>query len=169
MDKETAYSLMMAVLDDESNPADQNQLNQYLKQHPDLAEEWDALQWVDDLFTYAPMVEPPPLLIEQTLARLPDSRYRRPFVITIFTAALLAGVALIAGITSLTTPALGEAITIVRVLGTAVTATFRTALANNPLWWGYIFIMLSIVALWRYVYVQMVYRPLNAFNEGRSA
>jgi anti-sigma factor RsiW len=62
--------LMMDALDGEITPAERAELNAFLQNHPDLAEEWAMMQTIDTLFWETPALAPEPGFAQRTLAQM---------------------------------------------------------------------------------------------------
>lgn len=163
VDEERIFTLMMDALDDELDEQGSAELVAYLAEHPDLAQEWEAMQWVDNLLVTTPPVAAPDALVAHTLARLPAPRLRRLFLFLGFDALLLVGLLPIVAGLALVRVDLGAVIgtslqelwVFGRVFTTAITATLRSVLATQPQVWAYLAVMLGILVAWRIVYYQM--------------
>lgn len=176
--EERIYDLMMDALDNNLDERGTAELTAYLDKYPDLATEWEAMQWVDDLLITTPPIEAPQLLVEHTLARLPNPRLRRLFAVVGFGLALLAGMITVGAVLAVSSidvgsiigSSLNEFVLFIRVFSVAILATIGTTLRDQPQLWLYLAIMLAVLAVWQMAYSQLLSNrpqpiPVSARNE----
>ena len=89
--EENAYSLMMEALDGELSATGWAELESHLRVRPELAQEWQALQAIDQLFRSTPALSPAADFTQRTLARLPNRRTRLWFVASLYVLLLVVG------------------------------------------------------------------------------
>ena len=162
-EEERIFALMMDALDDEIDETGTAELTAYLADHPALAQEWTAMQWVDNLLVTTPPVEAPHSLVAHTVARLPNLRFRRVFVWAGFGLSLLAGLLTVLVALVLANVDLGAAAgasaaefwMFGRVFTTAINATLLAVLRQTQVW-VYLAGMVGTLVLWRLAYQQML-------------
>lgn len=169
--EEEIYTLMMEALDGELSPAGWQQLHQSLELHPQLAREWSAMQAVDQLFSQAQLITPASHFAPATIAKLPDLKYRRSLLATVYTAVLMAGFAPLIALLWFITPWLLQAgvPTVVSETGQFLSVFFNAfflillnfgeLLRHNPAILGLFMVMVGSISLWSGVYRHLVNQP----------
>lgn len=176
--EEHIYVMMMEALDGELADVDRLELEAHLRARPDLAREWRLLQSIDLLLRQTPPLSPAVGFAERTLARLPHSRQRIWALSTAYVMLLVSGLLPMAAIIwfvttfseTLTRPSLwrGLAQMLAAVLGigqTVVSGLWQVIMAlgrqasEQPGIWGWLFVMIGMVVLWRGVYQQLMQQP----------
>lgn len=84
-------AFMMDALDGTLSANDQHVLTTQLRHYPELAQEWEAMQLVDNLLLAAPMMAPPRHFATQTMACLPNLTMRRTVSAALFTVLFIGG------------------------------------------------------------------------------
>lgn len=175
MHDESIYLRMMEALDGELTEAGRSELEAYLRLRPDLAREWRLLQAVDHLFKETPALSPALDFAQKTAQRLPNLRYRLWTMTSFYLLVLLSGLlpmGLITGLVIWLGPALfspafwsgvGQAVLVLAelfqlVLGAVwqILGAFGEQASQQPALWGWLFVMVGMIALWRGVYQQLM-------------
>ena len=160
MNEQQAFALMMDALDGVLDDAESTKLNQYLSNHPDLANEWEALQSVDLLLRASPPVAAPVNFTERTLARLPNPRARRIFMGFFFLLLLLGSILPIAfgiftysegGFSEISTNLAGT-FQVLRVVLIGVTSSIRSLVITQPMIYAWLATMLLSILVWAQTY-----------------
>ena len=174
MDEEHIYSLMMDALDDELDEQGSAELQTYLAQNPALAQEWQGIRYIDNLLIATPPIMVPVSFAERTLARLPNPRVRRTFILAFFMLLLFLGLAPMLGLAWVAlqsggptmfgsfTTSIGELAQLFVTLTDAVFTTIGTVLTQQPILFGWLALMVGIVAVWYSVYQQLTLQPQPA-------
>lgn len=173
--EDEVMALMMDALDGTLSASDHDILTAQLTHHPDLAQEWEAMQLVDELFSTAPMIAPPPHLAAQTIARLPNLTMRRTVSAAVFTVLFIGGLLPFLLVVGLGLMVLGDGTavyTLLDVLGNfgqfsaVVLGAFGQLLlgmgdylGQNPAVVGIFMVMIGSIFLWSGVYRQLVTQP----------
>lgn len=175
MDEEAIYLLMMEALDGELSDAGRSKLEAHLLLRPDLAREWRLLQAVDHLFKETPALSPALDFAQKTVYRLPNIRYRLWTMSSFYLLVLLSGLlpmAIITGLVVWLGPTLfepafwsgvgqltGVLVDVVRLVWGAIwqlLMAFGEQASQQPALWGWLFVMVGMIALWRGVYEQLM-------------
>jgi anti-sigma factor RsiW len=171
MNEEYIFALMMDALDDELDEHGSAELSAYLAMHPALAQEWEAMLFVDALLRQTPPAPAPANLAARTLARLPNPRHRRIFLAVFYVALLIGGMVPVAGfiwlyaqfgsinIFSILGQSAGELWNLVQVFATAMYSTAVTVVTEQPLVLGWLFLLVGVVGIWMTVYQQLANQP----------
>lgn len=168
-------AFMMDALDGVLSEQDERILTAQLIHYPELAQEWQAMQAIDELFTTAPMAAPPARFAAQTMARLPNLTMRRTVSAAVFTLFFIGGLLPFLFVVGLGVLLLGD--------GTAVSTLFNivgnfgqfsavllgaigqlivgmgNSLGQYPAVMGTIMVMIGSIFLWSGVYRQLVTSP----------
>lgn len=160
MNEQQAFALMMDALDGVLDDSDSAELTRYLEHHPELAQEWDALQSVDLLLRASPPVAAPVNFSERTLARLPNPRARRLFMALFFAMLFLGGMLPIAlGIFTYSQGGFNEIGTnlegtfqVLQVLFVGVTSSLRSLVVTQPVIYAWLATMLLSIVIWAQTY-----------------
>lgn len=175
MNEDQLFSLMADALDGMLSERDQQVLDHHLATRPDLAEEWFAMQQLDQLLRAVPAVSAPVYFAERTLALLPDSRTRRVFVGSTFLILLLLGIVPVWGGVLLYWQMgsgmalvdfgkmLAESWTALQMLGNSFASTIQLTLNTQPYLYGWLFLMLGVIGVWASLYWQLIHqvRPIH--------
>lgn len=166
---EDVYLLMMEALDGELNEEQAEDLARYL-QDPDYAQEWEALQAMDSMFTASPLLAPPPDFAQRTLAALPNRRLRVWVTSVVYLLLFISGLLplVLGGLTFLVfqTNATGGFLSVLTQL-TGVAGTVLSALwlglselvTQQPMVIGWSLVMLGTIYLWGGVFRRVVLQP----------
>ncbi|MCA9941433.1 MAG: hypothetical protein KC418_22490 [Anaerolineales bacterium] len=176
--EERIYEMMMDALDGQLADNDRLELEAHLRARPDLAREWRLLQSVDALLRQTPPLSPAAGFAERTLARLPHSRQRVWALTTAYLILLVAGLLPLGAIIwfvamfgeALVRPSLWRGVAqmlavVLRVGQTALAGMWQVFLAlgqragEQPGMWGWLFVMVGMIVLWRGVYQQVMQQP----------
>lgn len=183
---ERIYAMMMEALDGELTAAGWLELEADLRARPDLAREWRLLQSIDALLRETPALAPAADFVQRTLVRLPDSR-QRVWALAVAYLLLLVGGLLPLGAIIWFVTAFGHALVqpglwrglahtlsaIVNVAQTVLSGLWQVLAAlgrqasEQPGVWGWLFVMLGLVMLWRGVYQQLM-RPSSDWTSERA-
>ena len=175
MNEDQLFSLMTDALDGVIGERDREILEYHLASRPDLAEEWRAMQQIEQLFRAAPTVPAPIYFAERTLALLPDSRVRRVFAGSTFAILLLLGVIPIWGGlllywqmgTGLMFGNFGRIVSeswaTVQMVITTFVSTIELTMNTQPYLYGWLFLMLGVIGVWASLYWQLIHqvRPIE--------
>lgn len=171
-DEDTVYALMMDALDGMLSAAGREQLNQQLAAHPQLAQEWAALQAVDTLFIQSPIISPNIDLTVVTLKRLPNLRIRRWLTGIIYSFVLLSGFipfALIVWLLGSWGLFAAEPVENAAQLAAAflnalaqILTSMGDYLGDQPGVIGWIMVMIGSIVLWGGLFRQLVTDPRTA-------
>lgn len=184
--EEKIYTMMMEALDGELTVADRLELEAHLRARPDLAREWRLLQSIDALLRETPSLAPAADFAQRTLARLPDSRQRVWALTTAYLLLLVSGLLPVAAIIWFVT-AFGEALiqpnlwrglahmlsAVINVAQTVLSGLWQVLAAvgqqasEQPGLWGWLFVMVGMVLLWRGVYQQLM-QPSSEWASERA-
>ncbi|MEM7291676.1 MAG: hypothetical protein AAF412_15120 [Pseudomonadota bacterium] len=160
MNEQQAFALMMDALDGVLDDSESTKLNQYLSNHPDLANEWEALQSVDLLLRASPPVAAPVNFTERTLARLPNPRARRIFMAFFFLMLLLGSILPIAfgiytysegGFSDISANLAGT-FQVLRVLFVGMTSAIQSLVVTQPVVYAWLATMLLSILVWAQTY-----------------
>ena len=178
--EEYMYTLMMDALDGELAEAGQSELDVYLRAHPSLMREWQAMQTIDTLFRQTPALEPVAGFVQRTINMLPNHQARQRVIGVIYLMLLLSGILpLLLGVWVvnrvggvLADPAMlgstGQVIVYgLQVAGALFRALFSGAgelLVQQPAVWGWLLVMGGVVFLWSGVYRQLLNQPRQISN-----
>ena len=166
---EDVYLLMMEALDGELNDEQAEDLARYL-QDPDYAQEWEALQAVELMFTASPLLVPAPNFAKRTLAALPNRRLRVWVTSIVYLLLFMSGLVplVLGGLTLFVfqTNASGGFLSVLTQL-TAVAGTVIGALflglgefvTQQPMAIGWLLVMLGTISLWGGVFRRVVLQP----------
>ncbi len=174
-DEETVLAWLMDALDGTLPERDQQLLQMQLTYYPALAQEWEALQRVDALFTAAPSVAPPVHFASQTMALLPNLALRRTLSAALFTLLFLGGLlpflavvglgaVLVSGGTAVSAlftllGSLGQFSTVLLGAMSQLLLGMGAYLGQNPAVVGTLMVMIGSIFLWAGVYRQLVSQP----------
>lgn len=183
---EEVYAMMMEALDGELAAADWVELEAHLRARPELAREWRLLQSIDGLLRETPALAPAADFVQRTLVRLPDGRQRLWALTTAYLLLLVGGLLPLAAIIwfvtvfgdTLVQPGLwrGLAHTLSAVVNVAQTvlsgawqvlAAIGQQASEQPGIWGWLFVMIGLVMLWRGVYQQLM-QPASDWTSERA-
>ena len=178
--EEYMYTLMMDALDGELAEAERSELDVYLRAHPPLMREWQAMQTIDTLFRQTPALEPAADFVQRTINMLPNHQARQRVIGVIYLMLLLSGILpLLLGVWvinrvggTLADPAiLGsvgqfvvEGLQIAGALLSAVFSGMGELVMQQPIIWGWLLVMGGVVFLWSGVYRQLVGQPRQISN-----
>ena len=175
MNEDQLFSLMADALDGMLSERDQEILDHHLATRPDLAEEWLAMQQIDQLFRAVPALPTPVYFAERTLALLPDSRTRRILMGSTFLILLLLGIIPVWGGVVLYWQMgsgtavvdfgkrLAESWATLQMLGSSFVSTIQLTLNTHPYLYGWLFLMLGVIGVWASLYWQLIHqvRPIH--------
>jgi hypothetical protein len=171
MEEERIYQLMIKALDGESDAAESAELQTRLDESPALAHEYAMMARIDTLLRTTPAVAPPRNLVARTLAQLPQAQHNLWFIGVFYMVLLFSGLLPIGlGVwayfqfgdlavldTFLQTGSSVWGVT--QTLAGALITSIGNLIADQPLIFGWLTILLGIVLTWRSVYVQLTRRP----------
>ncbi len=183
---EEIYAMMMEALDGELAATSWQELGAHLRARPDLAREWRLLQNIDALLRETPALAPAADFVQRTLVRLPDGRQRVWALATAYLLLLVGGLlplgviiwfvtvfgdalvqpSLWRGLAHTLSAVVNVAQTVLSGLWQVLAAVGRQA-SEQPGIWGWLFVMIGLVMLWRGVYQQLM-RPSSDWTSGRA-
>ncbi len=173
MEEERIYTLMMEALDGVLDEAESAELTELLLQHPDLAQEWDAMQAVDEMLRFAPPTPAPVHFAQMTLARLPNPRNRRIFLAAFYLALLLGGLTPILFGVALSsqlggiTAGIGETWRVLQTIFSGIFTATRSIMLTQPYITSWLAVLVGVILLWVAAYrravndVQLVPLPIG--------
>ena len=162
MEEERIYTLMMESLDGVLDEAESAEFDYLLTQNPDLAEEWEAMQAVDELFRFAEPAPCPVHLAQMTLARLPNPRNRRIFTAIFFVALLVGGmIPILFGLAISSqlggvSVGLGGTFAVLEATFGGLFAATRSIVLSQPYALSWIAALVGVIMLWLTVYRRAV-------------
>ncbi|MCB8991323.1 MAG: zf-HC2 domain-containing protein [Ardenticatenaceae bacterium] len=175
MEHEEYTLMMMDALDGELAAEQRQLLESHLRACPPCEREWQALTAIDALFRQTPMLAPAADFAQRTLARLPNRRYRAWLIGAIYAVLLFSGVLPLLfgtwavrrygavinepGVLRSLLQSLAHTL---EVIGTVVSALFGAMgqfISENPIIFGWLFVMVGFVVVWSGVYRQLLGIP----------
>lgn len=154
---------MMDALEGILEPNESAELNLWLADHPDEAQEWEAMQAVDGLLRASQPMAAPVHFAERTLGRIPNPRNRRLFMFAFYLVMLMGGLLpILFGIllsTQLGSAAFGgfsifEGFDLLRVISSGLVSAIRTVVVTQPVVFGWLSAMLAAIFVWAAVFRQ---------------
>jgi hypothetical protein len=173
--EEDLLALMMDALDGTLSESDEQVLSTQLIHHPQLAQEWEAMQMIDGLFTSAPMIAAPRNFAAETIALLPNLAMRRTVSAALFTVLFIGGLLPFLFVVGLGLVVLGQGTAVYTLLdiisnfgqfSVVLLGAFGQLLiglgdfmSQNPAVMGTLMVMIGFIFLWTGVYRRLVTVP----------
>ncbi len=158
MNEERIFSLMMNALDGVLDEEESAELELGLADHPTLAQEWEAMQAIDNLLIATPAAAQPINFAANTLNRLPRERTRRLYMSIFFMLLLIGGLMpLIAGIVinsqlDLIGGSFAESVQLMLTVSTTLLSALFTYVSNQPMTWVVLSAMVGAILMWTNVF-----------------